>query len=313
MEKENKKPKYKLITRNDFDGIVCAMLLKSIGVVEEIMFAHPKDVQDEKVDVSGGVITANLPYVNGVHMAFDHHLSEVLRVGRKDKHVIDPCALSAARVVYNYYGGAKRFTNINPEILDAVDKADSANYTEEEILNPSGWVLLNFIMDPRTGVGRFSEFNRSNSDVMRDLIDICKDTPIERIMELPDIKERTEMYFAHQKDFESQLRKCTKIHSKLAIIDLRNEEIIYTGNRFLIYALYPDVNVSMHIIWGKEKKNTVFAVGKSIINRTSSANIGELMLKYGGGGHIAAGTCQVDNGTAEEIKDILIEEITEDG
>ncbi len=310
---ETEKRKYKLITRSDFDGIVCAMLLKEVGVIDDIMFAHPKDMQDGKIDVSGGVISTNLPYVDGVVLAFDHHLSEVLRVGRKDKHIIDPCSLSAARVIYNYYGGKKRFGNINDEILDAVDKADSANYTEEEILSPSGWILLNFIMDARTGLGRFNKFKRQNFDVMKDLIDICRDYPIEEILAMPDIKERVEMYFAHQNEFRDQLQRCSYIVNNLVVIDLRDEEVIYTGNRFLIYALYPEVNISMHIIWGKERVNTVFAVGKSIINRKSETNVGELMLKYGGGGHIAAGTCQISNNNAESVKDLLIEEINNDG
>ncbi len=307
------KSKCKLITRSDFDGIICAMLLRYAGVVDEVEFAHPKDAQDGKVLVSGNVITANLPYIDGVNMAFDHHLSEVLRVGRKEKHIIDPCALSATRVIYNYYGGEKYFTTIPPDLIDAVDKADSAGFEIEEILNPEGWILLNFIMDARTGLGRFSEFKKPNFEVMHELIDICGKHPVSEILEMPDIKERIEMYFAHQKDFEAQLKRCTKTRKNIAIVDLRDEDTIYTGNRFLIYALFPDANISMHIIWGKEKQNTVFAVGKSIVNRTSFTNVGELMLKYGGGGHIAAGTCQIDNKIAEDVKEKIVKEITENG
>ncbi len=307
------KKKYKLITRSDFDGIICAMLLRKCGVVDEVTFAHPKDVQDGKIKVSEDTIMANLPYVDGVKMSFDHHLSEVLRVGKKSKHIIDPCAPSAARVIYNYYGGQSKFKDLSPEVIEAVDKADSAAYTKEDVLNPQGWVLLNFILDARTGVGRFTDFSRSNFDVMRDLIDICGDYSIEDILSLPDIKERVDLYFTHQQEFSQQLQKCTHIESNLAVIDLRAEEIIYTGNRFLVYALFPEVNISMHVIWGKDRVNTVFAVGKSIINKSSNTNIGELMLKYGGGGHIAAGTCQIDNNQAEIIKQKLIREINQDG
>ncbi|WP_022850276.1 exopolyphosphatase [Limisalsivibrio acetivorans] len=306
--------KYRLITRSDFDGLVCGVLLKDLDIIDDIKFVHPKDMQDGKVEVTSKDITTNLPYVEGVYMAFDHHSSETVRVGEeKDNHIIDPDAPSAARVVYNYYGGKDKFPGISDDMMEAVDKGDSAQFTMEEILEPKGWVLLNFLMDARTGLGRFREFRISNYNLMMDLIDHCKDMTIEEIMSHPDVKERVELYFEHEKLFREQIKRCSTVHGNLVVLDLREEETIYAGNRFMIYALFPEQNISIHVLWGLKKQNTVFAVGKSIVNRSSNTNIGDLMLRYGGGGHENAGTCQVSNDRAEEILKELIEEINKDG
>ena len=306
--------KFRLITRSDFDGLVCAVLLKELDMVDEIKFVHPKDMQDGTILVSDRDISTNLPYVKGVHLAFDHHLSETVRLDQKpENHIIDSDAPSAARVVYDYYGGKKAFANISDEMMVAVDKRDSAQFNEDEILNPTGWVLLNFIMDARTGLGRYRDFRVSNYQLMMELIDYCRDHTTEEILELPDVKERTDLYNEHQDKAKGQIKKCSTIYENLAVLDLREEEIIYAGNRFLIYALFPDINISMHAIWGLNRLNTVFAVGKSILNRSSNTNIGDLMLQYGGGGHLNAGTCQVDNDESERVEQELIDAIISDG
>lgn len=310
MPERNKK--YRLITRSDMDGLVCGVLLKELGLIEDVTFAHPKDMQDGLIEVGSGDITTNLPYVEGVYLAFDHHASEVERVkGKPDNHVIDPKAPSAARVVYDYFGGAERFADIPADMMDAVDKADTASFTKEEILNPEGWELLSFLMDARTGLGRFRDFNISNYQLMMKLIDFCsKHNSIDSILKLPDVKERVDLYFEHQMKFREQIQRCATVHKNLIVLDLRQEETIWAGNRFVIYALFPQCNISVHILWGKNKQNTVFAIGKSILNRTSKTHIGKLCLEYGGGGHEAAGTCQVENLRSEEILNELIGKIT---
>jgi len=301
---------YRLVTRSDFDGLVCGVLLKELNLIDEIKFVHPKDMQDGKIEISDRDITTNLPYVPGAHLVFDHHLSETLRIDSKpDNYIIDPDAPSAARVVYNYYGGQDKFPQISEEMMSAVDKADSAQFSAEEILNPTNWVLLNFIMDARTGLGRFREFRISNYQLMMELIDYCKSHTIEEILTLPDVKERVKLYQEQQEQFKQQLQRCSQAYNHLVVIDLRQEETIYAGNRFMIYAQYPDCNISMHIMWGLKQQNTVFAVGKSILNKTSTVNIGELMLQYGGGGHANAGTCQIQNNKAEQIKSELIDKL----
>lgn len=305
--------KFRLVTRSDFDGLVCAALLKELDMIDDIKFVHPKDMQDGKIEVTNKDITTNLPYVEGVYLAIDHHLSETKRLSDlKENHIINPDAPSAARVLYEHFGGEEKFTSKWNEILEAVDKADSANFTKEEILNPKDWVLLNYMMDPRTGLGRFREFRISNYTLMMELIDKCKDLSISEILELPDVKERVDLYNSFQEKFIDQLKRCSTIRKNLIILDLRNEEIIYPGNRFAIYALFPDCNISIHILWGLNKQNTVFATGKSIVNRSSETNIGDLMLKYGGGGHANAGTCQIENDNAMKILEELIEKINTD-
>lgn len=306
--------KFRLVTRSDFDGLVCAVLLKDLDIIDDILFVHPKDMQDGKVDINPNDITTNLPYVKGCHLAFDHHLSETVRNDSNiENHIIDANAPSAARVVYDYYGGAQKFPNIAVDMMDAVDKGDSAQFNRDEVLNPGGWVLLNFIMDARTGLGRFRDFRISNYQLMMKLIDYCKQHTIEEILALPDVKERIELYQEHNTKAKEQIQRCASVHKNLVVLDLLNEETIYATNRFVVYALFPDCNISIHKMWGLKKQNTVFAIGKSILNRSSNTNVGELCLKYGGGGHLNAGTCQIDNQQAESALQDIITQINADG
>lgn len=306
--------KYRLITRSDMDGLVCAVLLKELGIIDDISFAHPKDMQDGLVDIDSDVITTNLPYVPGVYMAIDHHSSEMERVkDHPDNHIIDPKAPSAARVVYDYFGGREAFPNISEDMMAAVDKADSAAFSKDDILEASGWALLSFIMDARTGLGRFRDFNISNYQLMMKLIDTVPNNRIEDIMAMPDVKERVDLYHSHLPKFREQIERCARVHSNLVVLDLRKEDTIWAGNRFMIYALFPKTNISAHIMWGRNKQNTVVAIGKSIMNRTSKTKVGDLCLKYGGGGHDAAGTCQVPNLKADQILDEIVQKINKDG
>lgn len=306
---------YRLITRSDMDGLVCAVLLKELGVINDIMFAHPKDMQDGLIEVSDDDISTNLPYVKGIHLAIDHHASEAERVDTQpDNHIIDPSAPSAARVVYDYFGGKDVFPTVSNDMMLAVDKADAAAFNKDDILTPKGWELLSFLMDARTGLGRFRDFTISNFQLMMKLIDYCRsDMSIEDILQQPDVKERVDLYFEHEGKCKEQLKKCVTVHGNLAVLDLREEETIWAGNRFLIYALFPQTNISMHILWGKNKQNVVFAVGKSILDRSSKTNVGHLMLQYGGGGHNAAGTCQVPHADGDSVQKELIDTITSDG
>ena len=305
--------KYRLVTRSDFDGLVCAAILKELDLIEEIKFVHPKDMQDGVIEITGNDITTNLPYVEGVKVAFDHHESETIRVGEKINHIIDANAPSAARVVYDWLGGKAKLPRITDELMIAVDKGDSADFNKDEVLNPQGWNLMNFLMDARTGLGRFREFTISNYQLMMELIDKCVEMPIEDILQLPDVQERVDLYVDHEGKAKEQIERCATVHKNLVVLDLRDEDTIWAANRFLIYAMYPDTNISIHVMWGLKKQNTVFAVGKSIFDRSSKTNVGELMLAHGGGGHQAAGTCQVPNDQAESVLQGLIERINLDG
>jgi nanoRNase/pAp phosphatase (c-di-AMP/oligoRNAs hydrolase) len=306
--------RYRLVTRSDFDGLVCAALLKELGILDDILFVHPKDMQDGKVEVTDRDITTNLPYVAGVHLSFDHHDSELVRVDdTPENHVIVAGAKSAARVVYNHFGGADTFKLVGEDIMSAVDKADAADFTREDILEPQGWDYISFLMDPRTGLGRFREFRISNYQLMMQLIDDITTKSIDEILLTPDVAERVALYREHADAAIDQLGRCAVQHGNVVVLDLRDEAPIYAVNRFTIYALFPECNVSVHVLWGLKQQNTVFAVGKSILDRSSQTDVGELMLRYGGGGHEAAGTCQVPNEDAERVLGELVRKLNADG
>ena len=303
--------KYRLLTRSDMDGLVCAVLLKELGILGEIVFHHPKDVQDGKVEVGPHDILTNLPYVPGCALCFDHHASEALRNEGQatPNYVLQPNAKSAARVVYDYYGGKAKFPRVSDAMMAAVDKADSAGFSREDVLAPKGWELLSFLMDARTGLGRFRDFRVSNYQLMMMLIDCCRDLAIEDILALPDVRERVELYFEQEKAFNAQLARVAVVHDNLVVLDLRGEETIHAGNRFMIYAQFPQCDLSMHVMWGRERMNTVYTVGKSIFGGRNKIEVGDLMLRHGGGGHSAAGTCQGPNETAEVLKQTLIQQL----
>ncbi len=290
--------KRRLVTRSDFDGLVCAMILKELDLIDDIKFVHPKDVQDGKVDITSNDITTNLPFDPRVGLAFDHHESELTRnkdVDYAGRYIIDGDAKSAARVVYDYYGGKEALPRISDELMWAVDKGDSADFTLEEILNPEGWVLMNFLMDARTGLGRFREFRISNYQLMMKLIDECLEHTVDEVLQDPDVVERVELYFDQQERFKAQVERLARVEGRVVVLDLRDEEVIYAGNRFMVYAMYPETQISVHVAWGFRKQNTAVMIGKSILDKRSKANIGDLCLSYGGGGHANAGTCQIDN------------------
>ncbi len=301
----------RLVTRSDFDGLGCAAILKEVGIVDDIKFVHPKDIQDGLVEIDSNDILANIPYVEGCGLWFDHHSSESERAAYGTfEGKSDPEAPSAAKVIYDFYGGLEKFKNNHLDnLVQAVNKADSAQFTAKEILDPTGWVLLSFIMDPRTGLGRYRDYRISNYALMLDMIDYCREKTAEQILELPDIKERTVRYFEQEKQFRTMLEKCSTVDRNVVLVDLRNEEEIYTGNRFLLYSLFPDQNISVQTMWGFQRQNIVITCGYSVINKTGTADIGSLMLRHGGGGHKQVGTCQVPVDSADTILKEIIEEL----
>ncbi|MDL2237503.1 exopolyphosphatase [Christensenellaceae bacterium OttesenSCG-928-K19] len=311
----------RLLTRSDFDGLACAALLKELGVIDHWKFVHPKDIQDGKIEVDDNDVLANIPYVKGARLWFDHHSSESERLGEEVKFEGESrLADSAARVIYEYYGGKQRLPHFEKMVV-AVDKVDSAKLTKEEIEHPEGWVLLGFIMDPRTGLGRFRDFRISNYELMENLIDEVARENIDEILENPDVKERVEMYFEQNEKFRAMVEKYTRIDGNVIITDLRGVSPIFTGNRFIVYSMYPDQNISMWVVDGRKieqpdgsvEQNCPIAVGHSILNRTSKTDVGTLLLKYGGGGHKQVGTCQVPYEDADRVIEELAEQMKKDG
>lgn len=302
----------RLVTRSDFDGLVCATLLKHLDIIDDYLFAHPKDLQDGKVEVSKKDILANVPYVEGCGLWFDHHTSEQERLGDIEFEGASKPLLSCARVIYEYYGADKFPKNFVP-MMDAVDKVDSATLTADEIVNPTGWILLGYIMDPRTGLGRYRDYRISNYQLMLDMIEYCRIKTAEEIMEIEDVKERIEKYRADEKEFIQMLKNNATTYDNAVVLDLRNQDTIYCGNRFMIYTLFDQCNISIRVIWGFKKQNVVFTVGHSILNRTSKTDVGAMMLAFGGGGHKAVGTCQVSEGEVSETLKKILDQINADG
>ena len=305
----------KLITRSDFDGLVCAVLLEERGLIDEYLFVHPKDIQDGLVEITSNDILANIPYAAGCGLWFDHHPSETDRIKLKNlkyEGAISP-EPSCAQVIWDYYGGIETFGKKLIPLLNAVNKSDSANFDLQEIIFAEGWVLLSFIMDPRTGLGLYSDYRISNYQLMMDLIRYCHTMQIDEILENPDVKERVDRYNEHQILHKDMLRRCSTIDRNVVITNLLKEDRIYCGNRFIIYASHPDQNIEIRLLWGKNKQNVVFSVGHSILNKTSKTNVGNLMLKNGGGGHHAVGTCQVPFEKWEQVFDEILEQLKQDG
>lgn len=299
-----------LITRSDFDGLACAVLLEEAGIIDTYQFAHPKDVQDGKVAVTSNDVLANVPYVPGCGLWFDHHSSEEERLKMMKEAPFEGQsrpAPSCARVIYDYYGGAARFKKFDDSgLMWAVDKSDSGDLSMEEIHYPTGWILLSFIMDARTGLGRYRDYRISNLQLMTDMIKYCRTMRVEDILGIPDVQERVQRYFSQELKYEAMIKAHTHVDANVIIIDLRDVDEILSGNRFIEYVLYPEQNVSVRAIWGRMKQNVVYTVGHSIINRTCKSDIGSLMLRYGGGGHKAVGTCQVPIAEADEALQAIL-------
>lgn len=302
----------RLLTRADFDGLACGALLKELGVIDSWKLVHPKDMQDGSVEVTDDDVLANVPYVPGCRMWFDHHVSEKERLGNIKFEGESRPADSAARVIYDYYGGDTRLPHFK-EMVKWVDKVDSARLTVDEIQNPTGWVLLGFIMDPRTGLGRFHDYTISNYQLMEKLIEKCRTEDIDQILADPDVKERVKVYFEQDALFKKMLLEVTRTDGNVIISDLRGREEIHAGNRFRIYAMFPEQNISIWAVDGRQKQNCPLAVGHSIINRTSKTDVGALMLKYGGGGHRQVGTCQVPYADADKVIAEMVEKMKKDG
>ena len=298
----------RLLTRSDFDGIVCAVLLKELGVIDSMEYAHPKDLQDGKIAVCENDVLANVPYVPGCGLWFDHHSSEQERLQLEGQYQgRSEAAPSAARVIYNYYNDA-RLSKFD-EMLEYVDRVDSAQLTEEEILNPTGWILLGFLCDPRTGLGYHKSFSISNLQLMKELMEAMRNQPIDEILAHPHVQERVKLYFENDATCKAFLKQHTRVDGPVAITDARGLSDLPPGNRFLVYSLFPETNISIRMIDGRGKEFVAISVGYSILNRTSNVDVGSLMLRYGGGGHKAVGTCQVPYADADRVLAELVEAI----
>lgn len=293
----------KLVTRSDFDGLCCGAVLKHKGIIDSWEFVHPKDMQDGTVNITSQDVLANVPLVEGCALWFDHHATEI------GEHLDYPgqrdLAPSCARVVYEYYGGESEMPHFK-QLIEACDKVDSGQLTADEIQNPEGGVLLGFLMDPRTGLGRIRQFRISNLELMLQLIDSLSTMTIEEVLETPDVQERIVQLKAQEKDFkEVVIERSYTVHNVL-VTDMRGVDYIPCANRFMTYSMYPDCNVSLWVVDGRNKKNAAIAIGHSITNRTCKSDIGNICKKYNGGGHPQVGTCQVEYMQSDWVIDEIV-------
>jgi nanoRNase/pAp phosphatase (c-di-AMP/oligoRNAs hydrolase) len=302
----------RLVTRSDFDGLACGALLKEAGLIDGYQFVHPKDIQDGLIQINSNDILANVPYATGAGMWFDHHTSEGERLGSISYRGMSRVAPSCARVIYDFLGGPSRYSTHWDTMMEAVDKVDSANLTVKEIEYPTGWILLGFLMDPRTGLGRFHDFRISNYKLMEVLIEMCRTKTAEEILEDPDVKERANFYFDQAPLYANMIQNCSTLMGQVLIIDFRRQEVIYPGNRFLPYTMFPECKVSIHLTWSRDEKTVALAMGNSIINRDSQANLGSIALHFGGGGHESVATCQIDGQDVEETVRTIVDFIHEE-
>ncbi|MDH5636868.1 MAG: exopolyphosphatase [Nitrospinota bacterium] len=277
---------YNIITRGDFDGLACSVLLTEVEQIAKIRFAHPRDVQERTIEVTSQDIIVNLPYDQNCAMWFDHHISESER-GPKPKMFKGKYgqAPSCARLVHDYYNKPEWKTKY-AELMEAVDKIDSARLDLNDILRPDGWVKLAATVDPRSGF-------TPSYDYFLNLLDGIKETSLADILQSDDVRDRVREYFRRQEEFKKELLDNSTLYGKVVVTDFRRKISEPLGSRFLIYSLFPSANVALRLFDTPDKKAVVIAAGHSILNRTCKVDLGNLLAEYGGGGHAGAGSCAV--------------------
>lgn len=295
----------RLVTRADLDGLTSAVLLQEVMPIESVEFAHPKDVQDGKYAISENDVIANLPYDSRAKLWFDHHLSQA------DDEATDrtfegrfALAPSAARVIADHFQSPKfdRFA----ELLEATDKLDSAQLDRDDIVDPKGWVLVGYTLDPRSGLGAFKEY-------FRHLMALAQTKTVAEILEDPEVKAHVSRLKRETEDFKRHLVDSSRLDGNVVVTDVRGNRSAPSGNRFLIYDLFPAANVSVRVAGGHDGKYVSIQVGRSILNRTNRTNVGILMAEYGGGGHEGAGTCQPATADADRVLGEIIETLKRNG
>jgi oligoribonuclease NrnB/cAMP/cGMP phosphodiesterase (DHH superfamily) len=283
----------RLVTRGDLDGLTCAVIITTNEKIDDILLIHPQDITDKKVEIRQGDILANVPYHPACTRWFDHHLqteNNPKAPARFDgAYALAP---SAAGLAYEYYGGAEKMPQFE-ELVRQTDRLDSAQLTRDDIENPRGYILLGFTVDGRTGMGDVNEYFRL-------LVDLLKRKPIEKVLKHPEVKKRCDWLRRENEVFRQALRAHSRMDGNVVVTDFRGLDKVPVGNRFLVYALFPEATVSVRLHWGPNRKTVIAAVAHSILNRTSATNVGQLLSRYGGGGHRGAGTVPLPPARAED-------------
>lgn len=273
----------RLVTRGDLDGLACAVIITSQQEIGKIVLIHPQDITDRRVEIGPSDILANVPYHPGCAKWFDHHLQTENNPKPPAKFEgAYGLAPSAARLVYDYYGAAARMPQLE-ELVRETDRFDSARLTREDIENPRGHILLGYTIDGRSGFGDFEAYFHL-------LAGLLKSGPIGEVLRHPEVRKRCEQLRSDDKKFRAALLAHSRLDDNVVITDFRKMKQIPRGNRFLVYTLFPDASASVRLHWGPGRRFVVAAVAHSILNRACETNIGELVSRYGGGGHRGAGT-----------------------
>jgi hypothetical protein len=297
----------RLVTRGDLDGLTCAVLITSCEEIDEIVLIHPQDITDKRFAVTDDDVIANLPYASGCKKWFDHHL--LTESNERPPHVFDGrygLAPSAARMVYDYYRSDHAEIQRFERLLAETDRLDSAQLNIDDVLEPKDYILLGYTLDPRTGLGGFQDY-------FMKLVGWLKTSPISEILAKPEVDERVRKIRDNDRAFREALLAHSRLDSNVVFTDFRSLESLPVGNRFIVYTLFPQANVSLRVHWGPSREHVAAAVGHSIFNRTSRTNVGFLMSRFGGGGHKGAGTCLIPALEAEARIAELIETMKKDG
>ena len=273
----------RLVTRGDLDGVTSAVLITTMEDIGPIELIHPQDITDNKFEITPGDIMANLPYHPAAAMWFDHHELTASNAkppaNFKGRHAIAP---SVARVICDYYSSEKlgRFEHLVGE----TDRFDSARLDIKDITDPRDVILLGFTIDSRSGMGSFKDY-------FNNMVVWLKTLPLDKVLEQPEVQRRVKLLRENNAAFLKLLREHSKSDGNVVVTDFRPVERVPVGNRFLVYTLFPETNVSVRVQWGPDKKFAAVTLGHNIFNRTCSANCGHICSDFGGGGHKGAGAC----------------------
>ena len=294
----------RLITRADLDGLTSAILLQEVEPIDEVDFAHPKDVQDGRVAVTSNDILANLPFDERAGLWFDHHASQVDSSWNPEMKGGFEIAPSAARVIFDHYKSEKfaRYA----ELLEATDKLDAALLSRDDIVDPKGWILIGYTLDPRSGLGAFKDY-------FRHLMKLAKEKTADEILADPEVDKHVSRLKAEETAFREHLKAASQQDGNVVITDVRGMRDLPSGNRFIIYDLFPAANVSVRVADGRNNEFTSIQAGHSILKRDCKTSIGDVMAGYGGGGHVGAGTVQVPPQDADRVLAELVEILKRNG
>ena len=313
----------RLVTRADFDGLVCGALLTRFEPIDAYLFVEPKFMQDGLVEIRAGDIIANLPYHPNCTLWFDHHVTNTtpdfpqpIVLGKGGFRL----APSAARVVYEYYkelgnqqpiGSGEETTRLTDSeitafldserikyLLHETDRIDAGKLEPQDVLDPQGYVLVSMTTDGR---------NAGDEPYWLRIIELLRDASLEEVLRDPEVSRRCQQIRDEQEQLRKLLLARTVMKGNVIFVDLRGIQEIPDGNRFLIFTLFPQGNIQVKVADDKQRENTTsISVGYNIFNTTSKVNVGELLSHHGGGGHKVVGSCRVPNDQAEAaIREIV--------